>query len=341
MKPFRERNPLPIAVIGLLILALMVVAGFEAANLPIIGGGVTYTADFADVGGLVQGDDVRVAGVRVGSVTGETLDGDQVKVSMKVNHGTALGSLTGASIQLETLLGQEYIALTPAGGGDLTQTIPLARTATPLLVPQAFGKVTTDIGSINTGQLAQALRTIARTFAGSPPYVTSSLQGLSRLSIDIASRDAALSSVLSEANSVTGTLAGRDQQITGVINDGDVVLQLIEQQRNQIHQLFVQGANLALQLSGLVAENRAKLGPALNNLNAVLAILLHEQTNLGNAVHLLGPFVRVFTNTLAQGRWFDTFIANITEGPGHGLQIDGHTVPLPGLASLLPGGFPK
>ena len=69
MKPLRERNPIIVAIVGLVILAGIALLTFDSANLPIIGGGTTYTAYFAEDAGLQAGNEVRVAGVIVGRVT--------------------------------------------------------------------------------------------------------------------------------------------------------------------------------------------------------------------------------------------------------------------------------
>ncbi len=329
MKPFRERNPVPIAVIGLVVIAATLLLAFQAANLPFIGGGTTYTADFTDAGGLALGDDVDVAGIKVGSVSAIQLRGDVVRVSMRVKPGTHLGDRTGAQVKLLTLLGQEYVQLTPAGSGRLTTTIPTARTSTPLSIPDAFMGLSGRIGKIDTARLAQAFDVLAADFQGAPPYVTSSLRGLSRLSATIYTRDQQLAGLLAAARNVTGVLAGRDAQVRGIINDGDVVLRLIEGQRQQIHLLLVNSAALAGQLIGLVQDNQAQLAPALGNLHAVLAILLRDQTQLDQSLHELGPYVRLFANTLGSGRWFDTFIANLAAVPPS-LQSSSAGLPLPG-----------
>jgi phospholipid/cholesterol/gamma-HCH transport system substrate-binding protein len=46
VKPFRERNPYIIGIVSLTVIVLVVLAAFYSDDLPIIGGGTTYTADF-------------------------------------------------------------------------------------------------------------------------------------------------------------------------------------------------------------------------------------------------------------------------------------------------------
>jgi phospholipid/cholesterol/gamma-HCH transport system substrate-binding protein len=73
---------------------------------------------------------------------------------------------------------------------------------------------------------------------------------------------------------------------------------------------------LSEQLTGLVRDNRAQIRPALQNLKNVLATLRANQENLDRSIELLAPFVRVFANTIGNGRWFDTYVQNLVPVPG-------------------------
>lgn len=314
MKPFRERNPIPIALIGVGLLLGFLVLAFNVDKLPLIGAGRTLTADFANSSGLQPKDDVRIAGIKVGSVKSVELHGSVVRVAFTDNSGVRLGDQARADIKIKTLLGQKFIDLTPDGPGDLHGTIPVSRTTTPLIVTEAFIGLGKRAGEIDTDQLAKAFDTLASTFKDTPPEVSQSLQGLSRLSQTISSRDQELGELLKHANSVSGVLASRNEQITKLIQDADVVLQLVEDQRAVIHDLLVNTADLASQLTALVNENRAALSPALDNLHSVLNILEKHRDDLDTAIHELAPFVRNFDNTLGNGHFFDNFIADLPPG---------------------------
>jgi phospholipid/cholesterol/gamma-HCH transport system substrate-binding protein len=328
MRPFRERNPLPIGIVGILAILLVVVLAFNANKLPFIGGGDTYHADFADAAGLKTGDDVRIAGVKVGKVTSLDLKLEQnppyVRVGFQVDSGTDVGPDTKADIKIKTLLGQKYIALTPSGSGDLHGDIALSQTTTPLDVTEAFNKLGQQAGAIDTGQLAKAFDTIADTFKDTPPYVHQSLVGLQRLSTSIASRDTQLTRLLADANTVTETLAARDAEVAKLITDSNLILDTVYQQRAVIHNLLVDTTAVAKQLAGLVRENRAIIGPALANLEQTLTILQRNQDNLDQTIHLAAPFIRDFTDVLGNGRWFETVLWNLPGGLGQGcLQVNG------------------
>lgn len=314
MTAFRERNPIPIAVAGLVVLLAILYGAFNAASLPIIGGGTLYHAAFEEAGGLKLKDDVRIAGVKVGEITSIGLEGSHVRVAFRVDPGTFVGDQSRAIVRIKTLLGQMYLALDIQGVARLDHRteIPLTRTTTPMLtVTTAFQGLSQRIDAIDTHQLATAFNTLSQTFANTPTVVRQALSGLSRVSQTIASRDERLQSLLGHAQGVTTVLASRDAEFIRLIDDGDRVLTLVEQQRDVIHSLLVDTSALSAQLSGLVAENQTRLGPALRNLAGTVDILSRDQGQLDKSIHLLAPFVRDFTNTLGNGRWFDTFVANL------------------------------
>jgi phospholipid/cholesterol/gamma-HCH transport system substrate-binding protein len=311
MKPFRERNPVPIGAIGLLIIVALLAAAFNVSKLPFIGGGDKITADFKNASGLQNGDDVLLAGVRIGKVDSISLDGNKVQVGMTVSHGTQLGAKPQADVRIQTLLGKMYVAITPSGTGSVKGTIPLSRTTTPTDVIQAFTGLGSTLGAIDTKQLAKAFDTISSTFAHTPSEVHSSLVGLQRLSTTIASRNQQLQTLLSDSATVTSTLAARDTQVASLITDSNKVLDTVYEQRQVIHSLLIHTRQVSDQLAGLVKDNEKILGPALTSLQGTLKILNDNQTALDQSLHLAAPFIRNFTDILGNGRWFETVVANL------------------------------
>jgi phospholipid/cholesterol/gamma-HCH transport system substrate-binding protein len=128
----------------------------------------------------------------------------------------------------------------------------------------------------------------------------------------VASRDDELRSLLSAANNVTGVLADRDQVLTKLIADGGLILDELNARRDQIHSLLINTSIVSAQLQGLVSDNQATLKPALDQLHGVLQILNDNQDALDRGLQLLSPFFRVFANVLGNGRWFDTYICNLS-----------------------------
>ncbi len=317
MKPFRERNPVVVGAISLVVLAVTLVAALRADDLPIIGGGDTYHAMFTEAGGLKVNDEVRIAGVRVGKVDEVELAGDEVRVSFKVDDAADFGSDTRAAIKVKTILGSMFLALEPAGGGRLDEgaTIPAARTSSPFDVVEAFEGLASTSAQIDTDQLAESLTTLADLTRNTPEEFQGALDGLSRLSSNIAAKDEQLNTLLVNLERVSTVLDERDQDIVKLMEDSDVLFRALVARREAVHDLLVSSTTLSQELTRLIDQSREDLKPALAHLENVVAVLNKNEDNLDSSLRLMAPFYRVFANTLGTGPWFDTWISNFPPVP--------------------------
>ncbi|GAA2132772.1 MCE family protein [Kitasatospora kazusensis] len=311
-RPLRERNPVTVGAVGLLLLVLLGALAYRADALPLIGGGTAYTADFTEAAGLRPGNEVRVAGAKVGKVTGVALDGAKVKVTFKVQDAW-IGNASTAAIGIKTLLGEKYLAVDPLGTGrqDPKARIPESRTTSPYDVTQALDGLGQTFGAIDGKQLAQSFEAIADTFKDTPASVRSAADGLSALSKTISSRDAQLARLLDGSKQLTRTLADQDGRFQQLLTDGDLLLGEVRQRRDAIHQLLTGTAALGTQLSGLVADDNRQLAPTLDALDRVTGVLTANQSSLDQALALAGPYYRLVGNTLGNGRWFDSYLCGV------------------------------
>ncbi len=319
----RERHPLLVGAVVLGLVVLLVGAAFNAGALRGLFGGHDYRAAFRDASGLATGNEVRISGVKVGTVTGVALarlpgaDGvTYVRVDFRVDDSSVrLGRDTGATIRIRTVLGQKYLAVEPTGPGRLPDgaQIPLERTASPFDVVTAVTGLAERFDQIDTGQLAAAFSTLAGTFRDTPADVRTSLDGLARLTRALSDRDTQLRELLAHAHGVTGVLAERDEQFRKLVADGDLLLGEVIRRRDAIHELLVTTTQLANELSGLVTDNRAKLRPALDRLGAVLANLQRNRDELSRTIATMAPFIDAFTNVLGNGRWFDSYVDGLVQ----------------------------
>jgi phospholipid/cholesterol/gamma-HCH transport system substrate-binding protein len=307
IRPFREMDPVPIGIVFLVAMVALLFLSFNLDKLPFTSGG-GYSAAFARADGLRKGDRVMVGGVVVGKVTGVDLEGTHVRVGFTITSGgVKLGEATTASIQIATLLGNKYLSLEPKGSGTWPsdREIPLARTASPYDVVPAFEDLTRTAGQLDTAQLARALDTLATTFKDSPSSVRAMLDGLSRLSETIASRDDELQRLLQRSATVTEVLADRRDDFTRIFGDGDQLLQMLQQRRAVLDSLLRNTARMSTQISGLVHDNEDTLAPALRHVHGVLATLNSHQDELDQIIKELYVFVRGEVDATGSGPWFD------------------------------------
>jgi phospholipid/cholesterol/gamma-HCH transport system substrate-binding protein len=308
----QPRRPVLIAVIGLLVIGAITWIAFNTNDLPFVSGGTSYTAYFTEAAGLAPGNTVRVAGVTVGTVTGVSLDGAQVKVSFDVKNAW-VGDDSTVAIDIVTILGEKDLTVDPLGPApqDPSKPIPASRTTSPYDVTQALQEVGTVFQQVDTASVAKALQEISATFASTPPAVHRALTGLAALSQTIASQDSQIATLLRGTSQLSGTVASEDSEFQALINDGNLLLAELEQQRQAIGSLLTGTEALSVQLETLVKNDDSALGPLLANLDKVTTVLERNQANLQEALQLAGPYTRLTGNLVGSGPWFDTYLCGL------------------------------
>ncbi len=314
LKPLAERNRIAVGVVGTVIVALVVVAAFSYDRLPFIKGTSDYSAYFAEAGGIKPGSDVRVSGLSVGRVSDIHLEGTKVRVDFTVKDGVGLGDRTEAAIKTETVLGTKMLEVTPRGDGTLTDTIPLERTTSPYDLPSALGDLTTAISGLDTTQLSSALTTLADTFKQTPADLKLALDGVAQFSDTLNARDAQLRNLLGNANKVTAVLAKRSDQIAGLVVNANALLAELVAQRDAVDGFMTNLTAVAQHISGLVADNKATLKPALDKLNGVLSILDNRKKELQRTVTLFRRYAMSFGEVLGSGPYFKASLVNLLPG---------------------------
>lgn len=307
---FAERNKVTIAIVGIVVIAAAFFTTLKAESLPVIGAGPVHEAKFAEAGGLRAGNEVRVAGVKVGKVTDVSLDGTVVVVRFRMK-GVRLGDQTTAAVKVKTMLGQKFLSLDPQGRGELEGSIPLAHTTTPYDVSAALSDLSTTVDEIDTEQLETSFEVLGQAFKDTPKSVQTMVQGLTDLSRTISSRDTQLADLLDATSTVTKTLKDRNGEFAKIVTDGDSLLTELENRRSAVTSMLQGTARLGTELRGLVKDNEAQLKPALIKLDKVSEILQRNEDNLEAALEQLGPYYRMLASATGNGHWVDSYICGL------------------------------
>jgi phospholipid/cholesterol/gamma-HCH transport system substrate-binding protein len=312
MRSFRSRNPIPIGVAGIVVIALGLTVAMFSDDLPIIGGGTSYSAEFSEAAGIQADDEVRIAGVKVGKVSDVELENDRVVVTFRVKDAW-VGDQSLAAIKIKNVLGQKYLAVEPDGLDvlDPSTPIPRSRTMAPYDVLEAFRGLAETTNAIDTTQLAQSFQVISETFADTPDDVKGALTGLQQLSTTISTRDQQLATLLANTREISGTLAERDAEVVKLLQDGNLLLAEIGKRRDAISTLLQGTRTLAEELTGLVDDNDEQLGPVLESLDQLTGMLQRNQDALGEGIKNMAPFLRLFNNAVGNGRWFDNYLCGL------------------------------
>jgi phospholipid/cholesterol/gamma-HCH transport system substrate-binding protein len=206
----------------------------------------SYTAIVSDAANVVAGDEVRLAGVRVGTVTGTGLyDGRLAKVAFTVANDVTMTTTTRVEVRYRNLIGQRYLAVVGGGSGrPLTNhaVIPLARTRPALNLTTLFNGFRPLLQGLDPAQVNQLSYQLVQVLQGEGGTVTS---------------------LFSRVGDLTNTLADHDRLVGAAIDDLDAVLGPVAAHDRQLSTLIAQVARLV----GGLSDDRAAIGRALVGVN--------------------------------------------------------------------------
>lgn len=297
--------------IGLTLILLVITVGLQTQQLWTMATAMHHQALFLEAGGLSAGNDVKVSGVKVGTVSGVSLQQGKALVNFTVDGKVRLGKDTTAHIRTGTLLGQRDLTLESKGEGRLTDVIPTSRTGSPYALTDALGELAGNTRDTDTAALNQALNTLSGTLDRVAPQLGPAFDGISRISKALNERNNSLSGLLKSGAEVTGILAQRSQQVNALILNGNELLGVLRDRQQAIVTLLANTSALSLQLKGLVADNEQDLAPALEKLNLVLEVLQRNNDNIAKAMSGLAKFELTQAEAVNNGYYYNAFVANL------------------------------
>ena len=320
MLKYRGSSLIRSGFIGLVLILLVITVGLAPQKLISWATSIKHQALFTEAGGLVPGNDVKVSGVKVGTVSDVALQRGKALVTFLVNGGVHLGSDTTAHIRTGTLLGQRVLTLESDGKGTLkaSDVIPVSRTGSPYSLTQSLSDFTANTADTDTAALNQSLNTLSDTIDRISPQLGPTFDGVSRLSRMLNERNDSLASLLKSASDVTGILGQRSQQVNALLLNANDLLGVLDQRRYAIVNLLANTSALSRQLSGIVADNEKDLAPALEKLNNVTAMLERNNDNITKAMKGLAKFQLTQAEAVNNGFFYNAFVANLN--PAQTLQ---------------------
>ncbi|HWJ08307.1 MAG TPA: MCE family protein [Nocardioides sp.] len=306
---FSEMDLGKIGLVGLLLTVGLLAGALNIGKVLSLVGNATYTADLTEAGGLRSGDEVRVAGIKVGKVTGVELMGDHVEVSFGLED-LDLGDMSRAVVKSDNALGSKFLAIEPGGEGD-TDHIPMERTDAGFAVNEELGKLTTATSEIDEDELAKSFESVSAVLNATPEEFRSALEGVGALSKTLSSRDSELALLLEKASNVSSILADRNKDITAILGDGSLLFQELAARREVLGNLLRNVQKATTQLNGLVADNEASLKPALTELRRTAKLLTEYRGTLKLALKTTGGYIRSLGESVAGGPFFQAYLANV------------------------------
>jgi phospholipid/cholesterol/gamma-HCH transport system substrate-binding protein len=312
MLKYRASNLIRAGFMGVVLAILVIAVGLQPERLLAYATSLQYKALFSEAGGISVGNDVTLAGIKVGAVTDISLDNGDALVSFTINNKYPLGSETSAHIKTGTLLGERVLTLESEGSGKLNRTdpIPVTRTSSPYSLSDAVGDLTSNTEGTDTAQLNQSLDTLSSTLDQIAPRLGPTFDGLTRLSQSLNSRNETLGELLKTASDVTGILSERSGQVNSLILNANDLLAVLVERRQAIVDLLANTSAVSKQLVGLVADNEKELAPALEHLNKVNEVLVRNRDNLAKAIPGAAKYQTTLSEAVSSGFYYTAYVPN-------------------------------
>lgn len=289
-RPDRRRTALRIGVVATVL--AVVAAAATAAGVWAFGGpdGPHVTAYFDRTVGVYKGSDVRVLGVKVGTVTSVQPRGKQVKVVLALDHGVKIPAKAGAVVVAPSVVADRYVQLTPAytGGPQLKDQdqIPATRTATPVEVDQLYDSITQlstalgPNGANATGALSRLLDTGAQNLDGNGKAIGDSIAQLGAASKTLDGHSGDLFATLSYLQSFTSMLKANDGKVKAATDQLSTVTGFLADDKEDLGGALQQLSTALGQVKTFIQDNRTRLKTSIAKLAPITQTLVDQRASL-------------------------------------------------------------
>jgi phospholipid/cholesterol/gamma-HCH transport system substrate-binding protein len=314
------------ALVKFLSLALVVTLATTVLALTIanasVGDRTEYTARFTDASGLLPGDDVRIAGVIVGTVDDvRIVDRRIAEVAFSVAQDQRLPASVSAAILYKNLIGQRFLSLAqgtgptgevlPAGG-----SIPEQRTRPPLNLTVLFNGFKPLFAALDPQQVNQLSFEIVQVLQGQGGTVQSLLASTSSLTNTLADRDEVIGQVIDNLNAVLDTVNARDEQLSDLISSLQALVSGLAEDREPIGDAIVSIGELTEVTAGFVDDARPALRDDIGHLGDLAGELNESDQKLEQTLQNLPNKLETVSRAASYGGWFQFYLCGVTGSVG-------------------------
>ncbi|NBE93593.1 MCE family protein [Nonomuraea sp. KC401] len=320
LKSFRDRNKIAVGLVSVATLATLLVATFLVGTLGLLERGYHMSGIFVDSGGVRTGNDVRVAGVRVGEVTEVRPDyaRGHVVVTWKVDEDVRLGRGTRADIALSNLLGGRYVKLTgPVTPPYLDQLpeaqrrVPVTRTGVPTLVNDAINDATRLVERLDTEAVDELLTELGKIDTFKRGRVTRLLENVGDLSETISKSEPQLRRLLDNGTRIMKIIEKKDEQLARLVDAIGVMLAELRHRRAELRTLLGDGSDLVRSTNRLIDRHEKSLVRVLDDNAAITTRLGDDNKQLNSLLAWAGPTFSGLSTMGGQGPWLEAIATGL------------------------------
>ncbi|MGW5575193.1 MlaD family protein [Nocardia thailandica] len=238
----------------------------------------SYSARLPEAQSVRVGDDVRLAGVPVGEVTGLTLTDHDVEMTFTVDTDVFVGAETTLDVRMLTIIGGHYVALVPAGTEPLKRPIPADRVRLPYNLARAFQDAVEPLRTIDGAQLGADLDALGKTVAVSPDGVREAVTGIGKFVAALDAQRVEVSKALSIADEQLGAVREARGELGRLVEKVALLETVLENKEHEVRTAVEQLDRVISRLGAVQPSWEGTLAPLARK----LAEAVPELTALGD-----------------------------------------------------------
>jgi phospholipid/cholesterol/gamma-HCH transport system substrate-binding protein len=272
-----------------------------------------YTAEFTNVGGLKNGDFVRIAGVEVGKVTKIAIGANVVVgVHFDVEDSVQLTNSSRAVIRFDNLYGDRYLALEEgeAGGKVLEPggVIPLAQTAPALDLDTLIGGFRPLFRALDPDQVNALSSQLIQAFQGQGQTIGSLLTQTAALTNSLADRDELIGDLITNLDVVLGLLGDNNAEFSQAVDKLATLTAALADRKEAIANSVAYTDAVSGQLADLLERSRPAIQKVVHETDRTTSIVLNEHEYFDDLLNTLPDAYAKLGRQGLYGDWFAFYI---------------------------------
>lgn len=280
----KNRREFRLGLLGAGFVALLLVATGALYVLPL--GKSTYTAELSEANSIKVGDQVRLAGITVGAVTGLELAPDRVRMRFTVDREVFLGQQTALEIRMLTAIGGHYLAVFPAGTTPLGgRVIPPERVKLPYSLIRTLQDAAAPVAEVDGDTLRKNLAALQDSLSTNPDSLRRMGRAVESFVQVLNRQNAEVSQALTVAREFLSTIENSKSIIGQFVRQAGVLVVEGLNKRAEIELALTITAQLLARIAALEPASREFLEP----LGAKLRETLPQLRELGAQLDIALP----------------------------------------------------
>jgi phospholipid/cholesterol/gamma-HCH transport system substrate-binding protein len=308
LRRVRRMGPgLKFGVFALVCLVLLAGLAVRIGNLSLFSHQTTYQAQLTDATGLQTSDDVKIAGVTVGQVTGISVQRGMAVVRFQVDNSVHLRASTQVGLKWHNLLGQQFLYLYPGPTGArlvADATIPASHDVASASVGALLNALGPFLSAISPQQANVFVESVLAALQGNESQVNQLINDSATVSSTVGSLDSQVGQVIGNLDQVLTALAQRSSNVGTLLDNLQSVAQTLASHNNLLDSVVTNLSAVTGEFAGLVQSNQGNLQASINSLQSVTAEVQSHQQSLAAGLSTLGTGLNPYAEISSYGQWF-------------------------------------